>query len=64
MALFGLTPAEARVAGQMARGIAFRAVGERLGISEKTVQAHARSIFRKCRVNRHPELVRVLLSAL
>jgi ATP/maltotriose-dependent transcriptional regulator MalT len=42
-----LTPAERRVAGMAADGMTNRAIAQSLFVSEKTVETHLRSVFRK-----------------
>ncbi len=44
---FGLTPTEARVAGQLAEGLSYADVAERLGVSYHTVHSHVKSIHNK-----------------
>jgi DNA-binding CsgD family transcriptional regulator len=60
--LYGLTPAEAKVACEFARGYSYKEVAQRLNISEDTVQAHIKQIYPKTRVNRQSDLVRLILS--
>lgn len=58
---FGLTPAEARLALEMARGDGKQAAAERLGISYATARSHLSRIFDKTGVRRQAELVRLVL---
>lgn len=58
---FGLTPAEADVAVEIAKGDGREATAVRLGISTATVRAHLSSIFGKTGVRRQAELVRLLM---
>lgn len=60
--LYGLTPAEAKVACEFARGHSYKQVAQRLNISEDTVRAHVKQIYPKTRVNRQSDLVRLVLS--
>ncbi|MBS0155800.1 MAG: helix-turn-helix transcriptional regulator [Nitrospira sp.] len=60
--LYGLTPAEANVACEFARGHSYKQVARRLKISEDTVRAHIKQIYPKTRVNRQSDLVRLILS--
>jgi DNA-binding CsgD family transcriptional regulator len=60
--LYGLTPAEANVACEFARGHSYKQVAQRLRISEDTVRAHIKQIYPKTRVNRQSDLVRLVLS--
>ena len=62
--LFGLTPAETRLAEHLARGINLSEISERLGLSRETCRSQLRSIFVKTRTNRQGELVAVILSAI
>ena len=60
--LYGLTPTEAKVACEFARGQSYKQVAQRLKISEDTVRAHIKQIYPKTRVNRQSDLVRLVLS--
>ena len=60
-AAFGLTPAEARVAGYVAHGLAPKEVAARCGVSPCTVRSQLRTLFAKTGARRQPELVRILL---
>lgn len=42
-----LTPTETKVVGLVAQGLTYRAIGERLFISKRTVETHIEHIFRK-----------------
>jgi DNA-binding CsgD family transcriptional regulator len=57
---FGLTPAEARLATEMAQGDGKVAAAERLGISFSTARSHLSRIFDKTGVRRQAELVRLM----
>jgi DNA-binding CsgD family transcriptional regulator len=59
-ALFGLTPAEARVAAVLFKGEDFSLAAAQLGISINTLKTHARRIFGKVGVKRHSQFVRSL----
>lgn len=61
MATFGLTPAEADLAIEMARGDGRQAAARRLGVSVGTVRSHLMRIFEKTGVSRQAELVHLLL---
>lgn len=61
--LFGLTPAEARVAVALLAGGSPRAVSEGLGVSVYTVRHHLQSIFEKTGASRQSELVALLTRA-
>jgi DNA-binding CsgD family transcriptional regulator/PAS domain-containing protein len=59
--LFGLTPAETRIAGEILAGHDPRAIARTLGLSTKTVRAHTANIFDKTQTNRQAELVRLMM---
>ncbi|HJS87728.1 MAG TPA: helix-turn-helix transcriptional regulator [Acetobacteraceae bacterium] len=59
-ALFGLTPAEAAVAGRIMRGDGIKAAARALGIAPNTVRTHLSRIFEKTETHRQAELVRLL----
>lgn len=61
-ALYGLTPAEARVTLELALGKSQKEVAKDLQISVSTARSHTQSIFAKMRVHRHADLVRTVLS--
>lgn len=60
--LFGLTPAQARVALEFSAGGTYAQVARRLRVTVHTVRSHIREIYVKTRVNREAELVRLVLS--
>lgn len=60
---FGFTPAEARVAAQMAAGLPISEIADRLGVSRETVRTHLKHIFEKTGCRRQAELT-ALLTAL
>jgi DNA-binding CsgD family transcriptional regulator/PAS domain-containing protein len=57
---FGLTPAEAAFALEIAKGDGRKASAERLGITVGTARSHLSSIFDKTGARRQAELVRLL----
>jgi DNA-binding CsgD family transcriptional regulator len=59
-ALFGLTPAEAAVAGRIVQGDAVEAAAHALRISPATVRTHLSHVFDKTETRRQTELVRLL----
>ena len=61
-ALFGLTPAECRVALLLGDGHAPKAIAGMLGVSIDTIRSQMKSIFAKTDVKRQSELIRVLLN--
>jgi DNA-binding CsgD family transcriptional regulator len=59
--LFGLTPAEGRLAMLLADGHAPTAIAEMVGVSRNTLKSQLSSIFRKTGTSRQAQLVRLLL---
>jgi len=59
-ALFGLTPAECRVALLLCDGHAPKAIAGTIGVSVETVRSQIKSIFSKTGVKRQGELIRLL----
>jgi DNA-binding CsgD family transcriptional regulator len=55
-ALYGLTPAEARVAAGVVGSGSIRELASRLDLSENTVKSHLKRVFRKCEVQSVAEL--------
>jgi DNA-binding CsgD family transcriptional regulator len=60
--LFGLTPAECRVALLLGDGHSPREISQMVGVSFNTVRSQIRSIFLKTDVKRQGELIRLLLT--
>src|SRR5690606_20700866 len=60
-AVFGLTPAEARIATLLADGLSLKQIAELQGTRHDTVRKQLRSIYQKTATNRQPELIRLLL---
>lgn len=60
-ALYQLTPAEADVAVQIAKGRRLHEVAETFGVSINTVRTHVRQLFLKTSTKRQAELVRLLI---
>jgi DNA-binding CsgD family transcriptional regulator/PAS domain-containing protein len=60
-AVFGLTPAECRIALLLAEGLALKQIAEIQGTQHETVRKQLRSIYQKTATNRQPELIRLLL---
>lgn len=60
-AVFGLTPAESRIAALLAEGLSLKEIAREQGTQHDTVRKQLRSIYQKTRTNRQPELVRLLL---
>ena len=60
--LYGLTPAEVRLAVKLGSGISLQSTAEELAISYKTARTQLAEIFRKTSTSRQGELVKTLLS--
>ncbi len=60
--LYGLTAAEARVAGEVLRGSGIDEAAIRLGLKRETVRTHLKHIFAKVGTTRQADLVRLLLT--
>jgi DNA-binding CsgD family transcriptional regulator len=60
-ALFGLTPAEARLALTLFEGAALREAAEQLGVSPHTVHAQLARIFEKTGTSRQAELIQLMM---
>lgn len=58
----GLTPRETEVIGLAGRGLANQAIGERLGISARTVHKHLQNVYAKLGVNTRAAAVERLAS--
>jgi DNA-binding CsgD family transcriptional regulator/PAS domain-containing protein len=63
MALFGLTPSEARVAARIAEGRSPEQIATEGAVSLHTVRAQLRSVYEKLGVNRQAEVVLRVLSS-
>lgn len=61
--LFGLSPAEARLATRLADGDVLDDAAQLLGISRNTARSQLQSVFAKTGINRQGDLVRLLLSS-
>ena len=61
-ALFGLTPAEARLAAALGSGLDLRTAAERLDITIETARTRLKDIFLKTGTTRQAELVRLILA--
>lgn len=61
MALFGLTPAECRLAMLLAKGHHPTTIAQMVGVSRNTLKSQLSSIFRKTGTSRQAQLVRLLL---
>jgi DNA-binding CsgD family transcriptional regulator len=61
LAVFGLTPAESRIASLLAEGLSLKEIAREQGVQHDTVRKQLQSIYQKTATNRQPELVRLLL---
>jgi DNA-binding CsgD family transcriptional regulator len=61
--LFELTPAEARLAIELARGLSLAQLSEAQNISQHTARAQLKAVFSKTGVSRQAELVRLVLKS-
>lgn len=61
-ALYGLTPSEARLAGQLMAGADLRSAAIASGITYATARTQLAAIFRKTDTSRQSELIKLLLS--
>lgn len=60
VSLFGLTPAETRIAMLIAHGLESAEIARRTRTSSHTVRSHLKSIFQKTRVTRQSQLMRLI----
>ena len=60
--LYGLTPAESRLAQLLVNGETLAGAAERLGVSATTAKTQLQHIFKKTNTHRQPELVKLLLA--
>jgi DNA-binding CsgD family transcriptional regulator len=61
--MFGLTPAEASLAGKLMQGMSLKEAADMLGVTRNTAHSQLQKIFEKTGTNRQAELMRVLLSS-
>jgi DNA-binding CsgD family transcriptional regulator len=61
--LFGLTPAESRLACILASGKSLKQAAEELSVSRNTVHSQLQKVFEKTGANRQADLVRLLLKS-
>lgn len=59
-ALFDLTPAEARIARGIARGLSPAELARELEVTQETVRSHLKRVFSKTATNRQNELARLV----
>lgn len=62
--LFGLSPSEARLAHELAKGFDVKEAAETLGVTVNTARTYLRTIFQKTGVNRQSELIRLFNNAI
>jgi DNA-binding CsgD family transcriptional regulator len=62
--LFGLAPAEASLALQLADGLTLAAAAQKAGISESSARSYLKRIFAKIGINRQSELVALILKSM
>lgn len=61
--MYGLTPAEARLASLIANGRSLTEAADELKISHNTVRTHLKRIFSKTRTNRQSDLISLILNS-
>lgn len=62
-ALFGLTPAEARLAIRLVNGLSLEEAAMSLGVSRNTAKSHLSAIFSKTGVTRQTQLIQLILNS-
>jgi DNA-binding CsgD family transcriptional regulator len=60
--LYGLTPAETRLTGELLKGSSLEEAADQLGISPQTARTHLKHVFAKTATHRQSELLRLLLT--
>ena len=61
--IYGLTHAEARLAGELANGHSLEKIAEKFKVSKHTVRSQLKACFHKTGVNRQTQLVKLVLSS-
>ncbi|MBK7934608.1 MAG: helix-turn-helix transcriptional regulator [Acidobacteria bacterium] len=61
--IYGLTDAEARIAGLLTNGLSLGQICDELGIKQNTVRTHLKHIFSKTETNRQAELIKLILNS-
>jgi PAS domain S-box-containing protein len=61
--LYGLTPAEARLAGELVKGKDLQQIAAECALSVNTLRNQLKQVFRKTGTSRQPELVSLVLSS-
>ena len=59
--LFGLTPAESRVALLLTDGHSTREIAEMIGVKSSTLKSQLSSIYRKTNTSRQSDLMRLMM---
>ncbi len=62
--LYGLTPAEARLAAKLGSGISVQEAADQLGVTKETARGQLKQVYAKTDTHRQAELVRLILSGL
>jgi DNA-binding CsgD family transcriptional regulator len=57
---FGISPREREIVEALRSGSTSREIGEKLFISQRTVETHLNNVYRKCRVGNRVELVNLI----
>jgi DNA-binding CsgD family transcriptional regulator len=60
-AMFGLTPAQAKLAALLAQGLSLEDVAARLGLTLNTVRTRVKQVFERTQTSRQADLVRRLV---
>ena len=60
--LYAMTPAEARLAKGLCRGLTMNELSERHGATTNTLRSQLKSVFQKTNTTRQAELVRLIMS--
>jgi DNA-binding CsgD family transcriptional regulator/PAS domain-containing protein len=60
--IYGLTPAEAKVAALIARGLTGRQAADKLEVSHNTLKTHLKRVFAKTETNNQGALIRLLVA--
>ncbi|WP_269617985.1 helix-turn-helix transcriptional regulator [Zhongshania sp. BJYM1] len=63
IALFGLTPAEARLAIRLVNGLSLDEAAVSLGVSRNTAKSHLSAVFSKTGVTRQTQLIQLILNS-
>jgi DNA-binding CsgD family transcriptional regulator len=58
--MYGLTPAESHVVGEMANGLSLEQIATKQDVSKHTVRDHLKSVFAKTGLRRQVELITLI----